>query len=81
MAQQVKDLVLSLQWLGFLLWHRFDPWPGNFHVPQVQPKKSVASPCKLLKVILFIVNLNSKVTRTGCKVVEFHMARLVNRIC
>ena len=27
----VKDLVLSLQGLGSLLWHRFDPWPGNFH--------------------------------------------------
>ena len=25
MAQQVKDLALPL------LWHRFDPWPGNFH--------------------------------------------------
>ena len=39
MAQQVKDLVLSLQQLGLLLWYRFDPWPGNFHMPQVQPKK------------------------------------------
>ena len=19
------------------LWHRFDPWPGNFHMPQAQP--------------------------------------------
>ena len=28
MAQWVKDLVLSLLWLGF------DPWPGNFHMPQ-----------------------------------------------
>ena len=25
MAQQVKDPVLSL------LWHGFNPWPGNFH--------------------------------------------------
>ena len=25
MAQWVKDLALSL------LWHRSDPWPGNFH--------------------------------------------------
>ena len=25
-AQQVKDLALSLQWLGLLLRCRFDPW-------------------------------------------------------
>ena len=24
-AQQIKDLVLPLQWLMSLLWHRFDP--------------------------------------------------------
>ena len=29
-ALAVKDLVLSLLWLGSLLWCRFDPWPGNF---------------------------------------------------
>ena len=33
----VKDLSLSLLWLGSLLWHRFDPWPGNFCMPWVQP--------------------------------------------
>ena len=32
-AQWVKDLALSLLWL------RFDPRPGNFHIPPVQPKK------------------------------------------
>ena len=32
-AQQVKDLALSL------LWCRFDPWPGNFHMPWAWPKK------------------------------------------
>ena len=30
MAQWVKDLA-SLQWLRLLLWHGFDPWPGNVH--------------------------------------------------
>lgn len=25
----VKDLMLSLQWLGLLLWQRFGPWPGE----------------------------------------------------
>ena len=29
----VKDLALSLLWL------RFDPKPGNFHMPQARPKK------------------------------------------
>ena len=37
-VQQVKDLALSLQWLWSLLWHGFDPWPRNFHMPQVWPK-------------------------------------------
>ena len=36
-AQQVKALALSLQWFGSLLWHEFDPWPGNFHMPQSWP--------------------------------------------
>ena len=33
MAQHVKDLALSL------LWHVFNPWPGNFRMPQTWPKK------------------------------------------
>ena len=28
----VKDSALSLLWL------RFDPWPGNFGMPQIEPK-------------------------------------------
>ena len=32
-AQQIKDLAWSLLWL------RFAPWPRNFHMPQVWPKK------------------------------------------
>ena len=39
LVQWVKDLVLSMQQLGLLLWHKFDPWPRNFHMPQVWPKK------------------------------------------
>ena len=38
MVQWVKDLALSLQWLGSLLWCRFDSWLGNFHVLWVWPK-------------------------------------------
>ena len=37
-AQWVKDLALSPLWLRSLLQHRFGPWPGNFCMPQVQPK-------------------------------------------
>ena len=35
----VKDLALSLLWLRSPLWHRFDPWPGKFHILSGQPKK------------------------------------------
>ena len=38
-AQWVKDMALSLEWLGSLLWLGFDPWPRNFHVSQAWPKK------------------------------------------
>ena len=38
-GQWLKDLVLSLQQLGSLLWCGFHLWPGNFHILQAQPKK------------------------------------------
>lgn len=38
-AQWDKNLALSLWWLSLLLWHRFDPWLGSFHVPQAWPKE------------------------------------------
>ena len=28
----VAEQVLSLYWLGLLLYLRFDPWPWNFHM-------------------------------------------------
>ena len=34
----VKDMVMSLQRCRLLL-HRFDLWPRNFYMLQVQPKK------------------------------------------
>ena len=48
MAQQVKDLVLSLQWHRSLLWPGLDPWPGSFHIPWVWPKKPTNQPTKSL---------------------------------
>lgn len=41
-ALRVKDPVLSRLWLWSLLWHWFDPWPGNLCVLQVQPPKKGA---------------------------------------
>ena len=39
MVQQIKDLEQSLQWLEVLLQHGFDPWPFDFYMLWVQPKK------------------------------------------
>ena len=35
----VKNLVLSPLWFRLQLWLGFDPWPGNFRMPWVWPKK------------------------------------------
>lgn len=35
----VDNSALSLLWLRSLPWYRFDPWPGNFHISWVQPRK------------------------------------------
>ena len=35
--QWVKDQELLQLWQRSQLWLRFDPWPRNFHMPQVQP--------------------------------------------
>ena len=36
-AQGVKDLALLQLWCRLQLWHRFDPWLGNFYMPRVWP--------------------------------------------
>lgn len=41
MAQWVKDPVLFLLGLWSRLWHRFQPWPGNFPVLGAHLKKKV----------------------------------------
>jgi len=38
-AQQLKDLALSLLWLWLLLWCVFNPWPRIFRMLWVQPRK------------------------------------------
>ena len=37
----VQNLMLSLQWLGLLLWRGFDPWPRNFHMPWPKKKEEL----------------------------------------
>lgn len=41
-AQSVKNSVLSPQQFGSLLWHRCNPWPENFPMPQMWPKKQTS---------------------------------------
>ena len=40
-VQWVRDPALSPQWLGSLLWCRFDPWPRKFYMPWAWPEKKV----------------------------------------
>lgn len=39
MAQGVEDPGWLPLCFGLLLWHGFNPCPGNFYMPQVWPKK------------------------------------------
>ena len=50
-AQWVKDPVLSLLWLGSLLWCRFDPWTRNFCILWAWPKKKKKKKRILLRVM------------------------------
>ena len=38
-VQWVKDPVLLQLWCRLQLRLKFNPWPGNFHIPRVRPKK------------------------------------------
>ena len=52
MAQQVKDLALSLQQLRLLPWCGLDPCPRNFHMPRAWQKKK--------KILLDIAKANQR---------------------
>ena len=41
MAQQVKDLALSLLWLMSLLWYRFDLWPWELLHASAEAKNKI----------------------------------------
>ena len=56
-AQQVKDLGLSLQQHGSLLCCRFDPWPRNFHILKAKPKKKARKQTKFKNVTRGVVFL------------------------
>ena len=54
MVQWVQDLAFSLQQLEWLLWCRFDPWPGDFYMLQVQPKKKKKKKKKKKATTMFL---------------------------
>lgn len=43
MAQQIRDLALSLRWLWLQLWNGFNPWRGNFRILWVWPKPTTTT--------------------------------------
>ena len=55
MSQWVKDPALLLWWLGLLLWHRFNSWPGNFFMPWVEAKKIFLIKINKILVFLFMI--------------------------
>ena len=57
LGQQVKDLELSLQPLGSLLWHRFDLWPGNFCMQRPRPKIRVKRVMRRVVVLMILTVL------------------------
>ena len=66
MAQQVKNLALSLLWL------RFDPWPWTFHMLQVQPnnnqtKKNTTKPKKPKPKQQMLLNSSTEVIKGAFK--------------
>ena len=72
MAQWVKDLVLSLQWLGLLLWCGFDPWPRNFHMLEVQPKKKKKN-LENISILLYVFKF-------ACKIFQYSMKHRKSKI-
>ena len=53
--QQVKNLVLSLQQLGLLLWQEFYPWPRIFHTSWSQLPTPTKKKKKYKEIILKVV--------------------------
>ena len=53
----LKDLMLLKPRLRLQLWPVFSPWPGNFHILQMQPfkKKSTERNFRSVKILLFFI--------------------------
>lgn len=54
MAQWAKDPVLSLQWLGPLLWREVKPWLRNFHVPRAKKNFKLEFPIILQRKYIYL---------------------------
>ena len=64
LLQWIKDLVLLHVWCRLQLWLRFDPWPGNFHMPWGFLKKEKETKKQLTLMFMETSNgvLNLKVS-------------------
>ena len=73
-----KDLALSLQWLGWLLWHRSDPWPGNFCMLWSWPKKKrekgvpIAVQWKQTRLVSTRMHVQSLALLSGLRICHCH---------
>ena len=59
-AQRFKDLAVPQLWHRLQLWLRFNPWPRNFHKPQVWPKKE-----KKIDSVLVCLCHSNKISQTA----------------
>ena len=55
--------MLSLLWLGLLLWHGFDPWPRKFCMTWVGPKKK--KKVSVVTISLGVIEVKIEVLRDG----------------
>lgn len=66
----LRILVLSLLWLGLLLWHGVNPWPGNTYIHGCGQKKTwqierismLAISCYFPKNYLYYISYGFKIT-------------------
>ena len=63
-AQWVKDLALSLLWLGSLLWHRFHPWTGKFSMLWAQPEKENTRHILSMSVLKLCADWNQSILKS-----------------
>ena len=57
MVHRVKDQVLAQLWPKSQPLFRFNPWPGNVHMPWVQVKRRWAKELKTLifEILLYVI--------------------------